>query len=142
MSLETIRIRRWHRLLATVLATLLSSSPCLAQNTSQGEIGGFRPVLPVQVTNRLKESGYFLAEAYLPPQKAEDGVVEIAVLEGSIGRVRVEQKGDVPVSPSIIDGIISAFPPRAPVGLGRDADACLCECWTCVFIPVPVPSAG
>lgn len=40
-----------------------------------------------QVTNRLRDAGYFLAQAYLPVQKVDDGVVEIAVLEGRLGKV-------------------------------------------------------
>ncbi len=63
------------------------------------------------VSDRLRDDGYFLAQAYLPAQRVEDGVVEIAVLEGRIGRVTVEQTEDVPVSPSIIDAILTALPP-------------------------------
>ena len=34
--------------------------------------------------------GYFLARAYPPPQKIENGVLKIAVLEGRLGKVTVE----------------------------------------------------
>lgn len=63
------------------------------------------------VTDHLRSAGYFLAQAYLPAQKVEDGVVEIAVLEGRIGQVRVESEDDIPVSRRIIDGILSALAP-------------------------------
>ena len=47
-----------------------------------------------QVADRIIEEyrarGYNLAKAYLPPQEVQDGVVEIAVLEGKLGEIIVE----------------------------------------------------
>lgn len=71
------------------------------------------------VTDQLRADGYFLAQAYLPAQKVEDGIVEIAVLEGRIGQVKVEQKSEVPIQRSIIDGLLSALPPGTVI---RDID--------------------
>ena len=34
--------------------------------------------------------GYFLAQAYLPPQKIRDGTIEIAISEGLLGETRLE----------------------------------------------------
>jgi hemolysin activation/secretion protein len=39
---------------------------------------------------RYKEAGYFLAQAYLPPQKIRDGAIEISVAEGKLGETRLE----------------------------------------------------
>ena len=39
---------------------------------------------------RYKEAGYFLAQAYLPPQKIKDGAIEIAISEGRMGEARLE----------------------------------------------------
>ena len=63
------------------------------------------------VEDRLRDDGYLLAQAYLPAQKVENGVVEIAVLEGRIGRVRVEGGDGVPVSQSVVGTLLAALPP-------------------------------
>ena len=63
------------------------------------------------VEDRLRDDGYLLAQAYLPAQKVEDGVVEIAVLEGRIGRVTLEGSDRVPVSRSVIGDLLAALPP-------------------------------
>src|SRR5690625_311202 len=39
-----------------------------------------------------RQQGYLLTRAYLPAQEVEDGVVEIAVLEGRYGEVLVEDR--------------------------------------------------
>lgn len=43
-----------------------------------------------RITAHYRNAGYFLARAYLPAQKMEDGQVTIAVLEGKLAEVRVE----------------------------------------------------
>ncbi len=52
-------------------------------------VEGLREVA-ASVTRHYAMSGYPLAEAYLPPQEIQDGVVEISVIEGSYGRVSVQ----------------------------------------------------
>lgn len=42
------------------------------------------------ITKRYQKRGAFLARAYLPEQKVEDGIVRIAIQEGSLGSVLVE----------------------------------------------------
>jgi hemolysin activation/secretion protein len=37
------------------------------------------------VTAELKDRGYSLARAYIPPQDTNDGVMEIVVVEGKSG---------------------------------------------------------
>lgn len=44
---------------------------------------------------RYKEAGYFLAQAYLPPQKIKDGAIEIVVAEGTLGETRLEGESRV-----------------------------------------------
>ncbi|WP_447979648.1 ShlB/FhaC/HecB family hemolysin secretion/activation protein [Candidatus Nitrospira bockiana] len=41
------------------------------------------------LTDEYRRRGYTLAKAYLPEQEVRDGIVEIAVLEGMLGEVRV-----------------------------------------------------
>jgi len=43
-----------------------------------------------QVTNMYRNDGYILSKAVVPPQKIEDGVVQIDVIEGFIDRVTIQ----------------------------------------------------
>jgi hemolysin activation/secretion protein len=52
--------------------------------------------------------GYFLAQAYLPRQEIRDGVVEIAVIEGRIGKLEINVKEGIRLSESLVRGILSA----------------------------------
>ena len=45
--------------------------------------------LAARISALYRERGYVLARAYVPAQEMRDGVVEIAVLEGRIGRIEV-----------------------------------------------------
>ncbi len=71
-----------------------------------------------EVADYLRGKGYFLAQAYLPAQKVQDGIVDIAVLEGRIGEVIVESDDTVPVSRSMVDSILSALPPGTVIREG------------------------
>lgn len=43
-----------------------------------------------RITRYYREHGYLLARAYLPAQEIRGGIVEIAVLEGRLGKLKVE----------------------------------------------------
>jgi len=43
-----------------------------------------------EITTRYQDSGYITSFAYIPPQKVQDGVVEIAIIEGKIGNINIE----------------------------------------------------
>lgn len=60
------------------------------------------------VEARYKAAGYFLAQAYLPPQKIKDGAIEIAVSEGRMGEVRLE--GESRVSAAVLRGYLDRLP--------------------------------
>lgn len=47
-------------------------------------INGLKEVASV-ITKYYRDNGYFVARAYIPAQKMEDGVVEIAIIEGTYG---------------------------------------------------------
>lgn len=49
------------------------------------------------VAEYLRGKGYFLAQAFLPEQKIEGGIVEIAVLEGRLGQVRLDIDERAPI---------------------------------------------
>ena len=44
-----------------------------------------------RITAHYRTRGYILARAYVPAQEVRDGVVEIAVLEGRIGKIEVQE---------------------------------------------------
>lgn len=46
--------------------------------------------LAAEITRYYRSRGYLLARAYVPPQQIKDDTVEIAVLEGRIGKVEVQ----------------------------------------------------
>lgn len=48
-----------------------------------------------RITTRYRERGYFLSRAYLPEQDVSKGVITIAVLEGRLGQVRIDNKSRV-----------------------------------------------
>lgn len=45
-----------------------------------------------RITRHYREHGHLLARAYIPAQEIRDGLVEIAVLEGRLGRVSVDNR--------------------------------------------------
>lgn len=60
------------------------------------------------VQRLYRARGYFLAVAYLPAQKIQNGVVEIAVLEGRIGKVTLEMPAQARIRESLPRGILDA----------------------------------
>ena len=61
------------------------------------------------VKSFYRKAGYFLAIAYIPEQTAAGGVVEIAVLEGRVGKVPPASIQDgLSINRTLIDGIIAA----------------------------------
>lgn len=51
--------------------------------------------LAQRITRIYRDRGYLLSRAYIPAQEIKDGVVEIAVLEGRLAALRVENKSDL-----------------------------------------------
>lgn len=62
------------------------------------------------VIQRLyRERGYFLAVAFLPQQQIQNGVVEIAVLEGKVGNVALEMPAKARMRESLPRGILNTY---------------------------------
>ena len=57
---------------------------------------------------RYKDAGYFLAQAYLPPQKIRDGAIEIAITEGRLADTRLE--GESRVAPNVVYRYLDRLP--------------------------------
>ncbi len=58
-----------------------------------------------RLSQHYRQHGYPLARAYLPPQEIDQGVVEIALLEGRYGQVQLDNRSRV------VDGVL-----KAPLG--------------------------
>lgn len=56
------------------------------------------------ITKAYREEGYFVARAYIPVQKMQDGVVEIAIIEGNYGELRLNNSSLV--NDSMVQGIL------------------------------------
>ncbi len=54
--------------------------------------------LAQEITQLYRDRGYFLAQAVVPVQTVRDGVVEISIIEGRLGRVLVNVAPDAPIS--------------------------------------------
>jgi len=67
------------------------------------------------VTDYYQRGGYFLAHAFYEPQDVSNGDLQISILEGTVGRVRVEKAPDAPVPESRINGLLSAVKPGQPL---------------------------
>lgn len=67
------------------------------------------------VEARYRVSGYFLAQAYLPPQKIKDGIIEIAVSEGRLGETRLE--GESLIMSGVLYGYLDRLPKGRPLTL-------------------------
>lgn len=46
--------------------------------------------IAARITGAYREKGYFLAYAYVPPQRIVNGVLRMGIVEGKVGQIRVE----------------------------------------------------
>ena len=70
-------------------------------------------VLASKITDLYNRSGYFVAQAYLPPQDIKDGVVTIAVIEGRYGKISLDNKTNV--SDRVINDVLGGLDSGDPV---------------------------
>ncbi|CAM3512933.1 Heme/hemopexin transporter protein HuxB precursor [Halomonas lysinitropha] len=76
---------------------------------------GFRPgtqlslsdlqAMASRITNFYHQNGYFVAQAYLPAQSIEEGVVKIAVVEGRYGDITLRNQSNL--SDELATGLLS-----------------------------------
>ncbi|MDB5397500.1 MAG: Polypeptide-transport-associated domain protein ShlB-type [Rhodospirillales bacterium] len=69
--------------------------------------------LASKITNHYNESGYIVAQAYLPPQDIKDGVVTIAVIEGRYGKISLMNQTNV--SDGVIRDVLGGLNTGDPV---------------------------
>ncbi|MCL2160479.1 MAG: ShlB/FhaC/HecB family hemolysin secretion/activation protein [Betaproteobacteria bacterium] len=63
--------------------------------------------LAQSIGEKYREHGYFLAEAIIPVQTVVDGVVEISVIEGRLGRINVNVTPDAPISEAVVRAFLA-----------------------------------
>lgn len=62
-----------------------------------------------EVKRELAARGYFLADVIVPEQKVTGGMVELQVLEGRLGKVRLEVAPDVSINRSLLESYVSSL---------------------------------
>lgn len=75
--------------------------------------------LAASITSRYQERGYFLAQALVPVQTVKEGIVEISVIEGRLGKIDVQVAPDAPISAERVRGFLDAL----KVGEAVNADS-------------------
>jgi hemolysin activation/secretion protein len=63
--------------------------------------------MAAQITSFYRENGYFVAQAYLPAQNIEQGVVTIDIIEGHYGQVTINNQSRV--SNELIDNLMTGL---------------------------------
>ena len=67
------------------------------------------------VSNFYRGKGYFVARAYLPQQEIKDGIVEIAVLEGQVGKAEAKSTGTLRTNIAVVQGVLDANVPAGSI---------------------------
>ena len=63
------------------------------------------------VRDRYRNAGLFLAQAFVPSQEIANGVVQIRILEGTIGKVSAKLAPGLRVTEGQVNGYLSLLPP-------------------------------
>jgi hemolysin activation/secretion protein len=63
------------------------------------------------IKSYYREHGYFLAQAILPPQQIKDGIVEIQVVEGQIGKTNIKLDNNARLKESVARNYLDAMLP-------------------------------
>ncbi|TXG80361.1 MAG: ShlB/FhaC/HecB family hemolysin secretion/activation protein [Thermomicrobiales bacterium] len=90
--------------------TLFSSEelqPLMAERIGQPNTLADLEALAMRVTEKYRAAGYMLAQAIVPVQDVTAGEIEISVIEGVLGRVRIEVDPAAPIKPAVVERIAS-----------------------------------
>ena len=68
-----------------------------------------------QITKAYRDRGYFLAQALVPAQEIVGGVVEVSVVEGTLGKLRLVRAEGVSVDEPVIRRYLAAVRPGEPL---------------------------
>lgn len=83
------------------------TQPYIGREVTLGDL----EALAQAITTRYRERGYFLAQAVVPVQTVQDGVVEISVIEGRLGKVDVIVAPDAPIAEARVRAFLAPVQP-------------------------------
>lgn len=87
------------------------TGPYIGRDVTLGDL----EELAKAITARYKDRGYFLAQAIVPVQTVRDGIVEISVIEGRLGKVDVVVAPDAPIAEARVRGFLAPLQPGEAV---------------------------
>ncbi len=102
----TVEVRLF-RIKGISSARAQSLQPLLKPFVGAGKTLSDLEIAAKAVETELRHHGLFLAQVLVPAQRVIDGVVELQVFEGRLGKVNVELKPDAGISPSLVDGTVA-----------------------------------
>ncbi|MCL2346095.1 MAG: ShlB/FhaC/HecB family hemolysin secretion/activation protein [Desulfobulbus sp.] len=79
------------------------TAPYINRNVTLADL----ETLAQQIGQKYRERGYFLAQAVVPVQNVKNGIVEISVIEGRLGRITINVAPDAPVSESVVRAFLA-----------------------------------
>lgn len=68
-----------------------------------------------RITEQYRAAGYLLAQAVLAPQDVSNGAVELSIIEGTLGQVRVERAPEAPISDDRVRKTLSGIEAGKPL---------------------------
>lgn len=68
-----------------------------------------------RITRRYRQDGYFLARAVVPGQDVTGGRVEISILEGQLGQVRINRAPEARIGEPVLQGVLGSLEPGKPI---------------------------
>ncbi|MBT2303946.1 ShlB/FhaC/HecB family hemolysin secretion/activation protein [Variovorax paradoxus] len=87
------------------------TQPYIGRDVTLGDL----EALAQAITARYRERGYFLAQAVVPVQTVQGGVVEISVIEGRLGKVDVAVAPDAPIAEARVRAFLVPVQPGEAV---------------------------
>ncbi len=87
------------------------TQPYIGRDVALGDL----EALAQAITAKYRERGYFLATAVVPVQTVRDGIVEISVIEGRLGKVDVLVAPDAPIGEARVRGFLAPLQPGEAV---------------------------
>jgi hemolysin activation/secretion protein len=71
--------------------------------------------IAARITQVYRDRGYVLAQVVIPPQDVTSGDVQLSVLEGRVGHVRLDVAAGTPIKESILRERVAQIPVGAPL---------------------------
>jgi len=71
--------------------------------------------IAARITQVYRERGYLLAQVVIPPQDVSSGNVELSVLEGRVGHVRLDIAAGTPIREDLLRQRVAQIPPGRPL---------------------------